>query len=197
MNTEEFLTKMPYLKIREGGKDGIIAFDCPPRNLKEAVLRLKNEFAFDSLCDIASVDMGEGKTPRFGCVYHFYSTSALAYLRLASFCESAEKPALSSIADLFGNADWFEREAYDMMGIDFEGHPDLRRILMWEGYEWHPLRKDFPLAGREASLPETYEDAVGDDPMFVRPAPMEGGPFHSSAGAKFTACREPRSREQK
>ena len=84
-----------------------------------------------------------------------------------------------------------------MMGIVFEGHPDLRRILMWDKYEWHPLRKDFPLAGRESTLPDTYEDAVGDDPMFVKPAPMEGGPFHSEPGAKFAACKEPRSREQK
>ena len=188
---------MPYLKIREGGKDGILAFDCPPQNLKDAVLCLKNDFGFDSLCDIASVDLGAGKTPRFGCVYHFYSILDRAYLRLASFCESADEPKLESISGIFGNANWLEREAYDMMGISFENHPDLRRILMWDGYPWHPLRKDFPLAGREAPLPETYEDAVGDDPMFVRPAPMEGGPFHSNAGANFAACKEPRSREQK
>lgn len=197
MNADEILTKMPFLKVREGGRDGIAAFDCPPQNLKEAVSVLKSDFLFDSLCDIASVDMGENSPRRFGCVYHFYSMKGKSYLRLASFAESAETPKLQSISDIFANANWFEREAFDMMGIVFEGHPDLRRILMWDKYEWHPLRKDFPLAGRESTLPDTYEDAVGDDPMFVKPAPMEGGPFHSEPGAKFAACKEPRSREQK
>ena len=117
------------------------------------------------------------------------------YLRLASFAESAENPKLQSISDIFANANWFEREAFDMMGIVFEGHPDLRRILMWENYPWHPLRKDFPLAGREAPLPPLFDGQTDSDAAII-PAPEEGGPFHSpSAGVSTAAEKEPRSAE--
>ena len=192
MNIEEFLSKAPFLSPREGGKDSIAAFNCPPADLLKAVEAAK-ACGFDMLCDIASIDMGVGAAPRFGCVYHFYSTAEKSYLRIAAMCESASAPELPSLTPFFGNADWFEREAFDMMGIKFAGHPDLRRILMWDAYPWHPLCKDFPLAGKDAPTPEFYEDSVGDDPMNVGPAPMEGGPFHSPAGAEFSAGNEPRS----
>ena len=76
-------------------------------------------------------------------------------------------------------------EVFDMMGIDFIGHPDLRRILMWEGYPYHPLRKDFPLAGKSSDMP---------DVAFTDPVPLEGGPFVTSPGNKDSADREPRVR---
>ena len=72
-----------------------------------------------------------------------------------------------------------------MMGVRFRGHPDLRRILMWEGYPYFPLRKDFPLAGKPTDVPEV---------AFTRPAPLEGGPFVTMAGGKDTIAREPRGR---
>jgi NADH-quinone oxidoreductase subunit C len=71
------------------------------------------------------------------------------------------------------------------MGIRFRWHPDLRRIIMWEGYPYHPLRKDFPLAGKPTELP---------DIAFTRPAPLEGGPFVTAPGGKDTIEREPRAR---
>ena len=75
---------------------------------------------------------------------------------------------VSSVVDLWPTANWHEREAYDMVGINFSGHPDLRRILMWEGYPFYPLRKDFPLAGKASEMP---------DVAFSEPVPLEGGPF--------------------
>ena len=72
-----------------------------------------------------------------------------------------------------------------MMGIRFAGHPDLRRILMWEGYPYFPLRKDFPLAGKSSEMP---------DVAFSDPAPLEGGPFVTVAGGEDSTAREPRVR---
>jgi NADH-quinone oxidoreductase subunit C len=74
---------------------------------------------------------------------------------------------------------------YDMLGIRFRGHPELRRILMWEGYPYFPLRKDFPLAGRSSEVPGL---------AFTRPAPLEGGPFVTAPGGRDTVAREPRVR---
>ena len=195
MDSEKIISELPFLKPRKS-IDSIAAFDCPPENLVKAAKTLRDSFDCNSLQDIAAIDMGVDSNPRFGAVYHFYSHSRKGYVRLVAMCKSSAKPVLPTLSNVFNNANWFEREAFDMMGIVFDGHRDLRRILMWDAYCWNPLRKDFPLAGREAPLPDTYEDAVGDDPMFVVPAPMEGGPFASKAGAKFTACKEPRSREK-
>ena len=92
---------------------------------------------------------------------------------------------MPSVTDLWPGADWHEREVYDMMGIPFSGHPNLKRILMWEGYPFFPLRKDFPLAGRPSEMP---------DVAFTGVAPLEGGPFVTCAGGEDTVRREPRSR---
>jgi len=105
---------------------------------------------------------------------------------------SEDDPSVDSLVPVFQGADWHEREIFDMMGIGFTGHPDLRRILMWEGYPYFPLRKDFPLEGKTSDRP-------GE--AFSRPAPLEGGPFVASPivhapvrGDSVTTLREPRAK---
>jgi len=143
----------------------------------------KKELRFDYLVDISSVD-NYGDDPRFAVVYELYGYGHRCHLRLKTDV-SEEKSELPSVTSVWKTADWHEREIYDMMGIRFRGHPDLRRILMWEGYPYFPLRKDFPLAGKSSELPEV---------AFTRPAPLEGGPFVTIAGGKDAIEREPRVR---
>lgn len=193
MNTEKLLSELPFLKTRKSA-DGIDAFDCPPQHLERTAKTLHDRFEFQSLNDIAAIDMGEDAgDARFGAVYHFFSHSKKVYVRLVCMCESAAEPKLPSLCPVYKGADWHEREAFDMMGIVFEGHPSLRRILMWDGYPWHPLRKDFPLAGRDAPLPPSFDGE--ETTVRVMAASEEGGPFHSPSdgSAQFSTEKEPRS----
>jgi len=154
-----------------------------PQKIDEICRAAKTEFNFDYLVDITSID-NYGEDPRFSVVYHLYGYGHLCYLRL-KLNLSEEIGQLPSVTSVWKTADWHEREIYDMMGIRFTGHPDLRRILMWEGYPHHPLLKDFPLAGRPSTIPEV---------AFTEPAPMAGGPFVTVAGGKDAGSREPRVR---
>jgi NADH-quinone oxidoreductase subunit C len=97
---------------------------------------------FDFLSDITSVDLFTQK-PRFEVLYHLFSTSLKHRLRIKIKVEDGEK--VPTATTIWAAANWHEREIYDLMGIEFEGHPDLRRILMREEWIGHPLRKDFPL----------------------------------------------------
>ena len=111
----------------------------------------KKQLGFDFLVDITSVD-NYGEDPRWTVVYHLRSVTNNVELRLKTDV-SEEKSELPSVLPVWRTANWHEREIYDMMGIRFTGHPDLRRILMWEGYPYFPLRKDFPLAGTTVGMP--------------------------------------------
>lgn len=144
----------------------------------------KRELGFDYLVDLSGVD-NYGDDPRFAVVYELYGYSHRCHLRLTTQI-SEEASELPTVTGVWKTADWHEREAYDMLGIRFTGHPDLRRILMWEGYPYFPLRKDFPLAGKPTEVP---------DVAFTKPAPLEGGPFVTVAGGKDSIAREPRVRE--
>ena len=143
----------------------------------------KQELGFDYLVDITSLDH-YGDDPRFAVVYHLYGYGHHCYLRL-KLEVSEEKGELPTVTGVWRTANWHEREIYDMMGLRFRGHPDLRRILMWEGYPHHPLRKDFPLAGKPTDVAEV---------AFTQAAPLVGGPFVTVAGGKDTIAREPRGR---
>jgi NADH-quinone oxidoreductase subunit C len=143
----------------------------------------KKDLGFDYLVDITSMD-NYGEDPRWTLVYHLYSYTHRCHLRLKTNV-SEEKSELPTVSKVWRTADWHEREIYDMMGIRFRCHPDLRRILMWEGYPYFPLRKDFPLSGKPSELP---------DVAFSKSAPLEGGPFVTVAGGKDRIAREPRVR---
>lgn len=114
-------------------------------------LKYDSELRYDLLSDLCGIDM---YTPvkRFGVVYNLFSLKNKHRLRLKTFTEE-DDPKVPTVTAVWQTANWHERETYDMFGIIFEGHPDLRRIYMPDEFEHHPLRKDFPLMGIPGSLP--------------------------------------------
>jgi NADH-quinone oxidoreductase subunit C len=151
--------------------------------LKAVLAHCHGELGFDYLIDISSLDH-EGQEPRFEMVYELYSLRDGVHLRVRSRV-SEDDLEVPTVVDLWPTANWHEREVYDMMGIRFSDHPDLRRILMWEGYPFYPLRKEFPLAGKPSEMPEV---------AFTGVAPLEGGPFVTEPSTAGNIRREPRSR---
>jgi NADH-quinone oxidoreductase subunit C len=143
----------------------------------------KTKLGFNYLVDISSID-NYGEDPRWTVVYDLRNLTNNAELRLKTDV-SEEKSELPSVLSVWATANWHEREIYDMMGIRFRGHPDLRRILMWEGYPYFPLRKDFPLAGKPTNVPEVALTEI---------APLEGGPFVTLPSSADAVSREPRVR---
>ena len=174
MDAAAFTTRFPSAKDL-AGKD-MPTFRVAGSDLLAAVRALRDEQGFDLLADLCGVEWKDRPT-RFGVVLHLLSTAHKEYVRLHVDAVNDRVPSVSS---LHPGANWHEREAYDMFGIVFEGHPDPRRILMWEAYPYHPLRKDFPLAGIEVELPAA--DVAEVTGKKVVPAPMMGGPFVSHGG---------------
>ncbi len=161
---------------------GETTWQADPAVFKELMRQLKNEDGFDYLIDVTTVD-NYGGEPRFAAVYELYSYGHGLHLRVKTWTDE-ETATVPTVSDIWATANWHEREAYDMMGVKFDGHPDLRRILMWEGYPYFPLRKEFPLEGKPTEMP---------DIAFTKPAPLEGGPFVT---APTTAdSRKPRAKQ--
>ena len=131
---------------------GELTVVVPKEKIVDVCTFLKNDgdTKFDLLADLCGIDM---YTPlkRFGVVYNLYSLSHRHRVRLKTFVEE-EHPHLATVTGVWKTANWHERETYDMMGIVFDGHPDLRRIYLPDEFEHHPLRKDFPLMGIPGSL---------------------------------------------
>ena len=125
---------------------------------------LKDAEDFRYCVDVTAVDW-KTRQPRFDVVYHFYSFSKNDRIRIK--CGVGEGEEVPSIAAVYLAANWCERETYDMFGIRFAGHPDLRRILTWDGFHGHPLRKDFPVEGIDtgaAIYPEEWPEGGGPSP---------------------------------
>ena len=150
-------------------------------SLHEVLAKCRNDLGYEMILDISSIDHF-GEDPRFEMVYEIATLDDSKHLRVKA--KVGEDETVPSVIDLWVGADWHEREVWDMMGISFSGHPNLKRILMWEGYPYFPLRKDFPLAGRPTDMP---------DVAFTGVAPLEGGPFVTSGGSEDVAKREPRA----
>ncbi len=141
------------------------------------VMRLLRDAAgcrFEQLIDLCGVDYstyGDGRWegPRFAVVVHLLSVSLNQRLRVRVFCTDDEFPVIRSVTDLWSGADWFEREAFDLYGIVFEGHADLRRILTDYGFIGHPFRKDFPLTGHVEMRYDAERQRVIYEPVTIEP----------------------------
>ena len=118
------------------------------KGIRDVAKFLRDDAAmgFDFLMDVTAVDYPQDEA-RFEVVYHFYSLKHNHRVRIKARV-SEEYPTIDSLTDLWPAADWYEREVWDMFGVKFNGHPNLKRILMYEGFEGHPLRKDYPVNQR-------------------------------------------------
>jgi len=176
-----------------------LTFEVPADQLVQACRALRDdpELQFEQLIDLAGVDyldygrvewntetatssgfsrgrsgsgpVAGGDAKRFAVAYHLLSVTHNRRLRLRAWCEAGEPPLLDSVVEIWKSADWFEREAFDLFGILFRGHPDLRRILTDYGFVGHPFRKDFPLVG---NVEVRYDEAKGRvvyEPVTIEP----------------------------
>lgn len=142
-------------------------------------LRDTQGLVFDTLIDVSGVDYSAYKDgvwdgPRFAVVAHLLSVVKNHRVRVRAFCPDDELPLIASLVDVWPVANWYEREAFDLYGIVFEGHPDLRRILTDYGFIGHPFRKDFPLSGNvemryDPELRRVIYQPVSIDPREVTP----------------------------
>lgn len=184
--------KFPAATLRPSGDHP--ALNLPVAETVTALKYLRDEFAYDFLVDVTAIDNGAEASPRFTVVWHVYSTTGHGYVRIAADCASDENPVAPTVSHIWPTANWHERETYDLLGVKFENHPDLRRILMWDGYPYHPLRKDFPLAGIQTPLPDL--EVADLTKASVKPAPMMGGPFVASPGEINLTDAEPRAKDE-
>ncbi|HRH82467.1 MAG TPA: NADH-quinone oxidoreductase subunit C [Thiobacillaceae bacterium] len=142
-------------------------------------LRDESGLAFDTLIDLSGVDYsaykdGTREGGRFAVVAHLQSVAKNHRVRVRAFCDDDELPLVASVVDVWAVANWYEREAFDLYGIVFDGHPDLRRILTDYGFIGHPFRKDFPLSGNvemryDPELKRVLYQPVSIDPREVTP----------------------------
>jgi NADH-quinone oxidoreductase subunit C len=156
---EALLQKFPEAVVEVSSQfgDDILIFH------KESLLEImdflvKKPYEFTMLLDLTCVDY-LGKIPRYQMVYHVFSLSHNLRLRFKAAVGEKDM-TIDSLAGVWKNANWLEREVYDMFGIRFNGHPDMRRLFMYEGFEGHPLRKDYPLRKRQpcVQLRQTDDD---------------------------------------
>lgn len=127
---------------------GEITITVPRESIADVCRFLKTKHDFDLLADLCGADRGPEEDPRFEVNYHLFSTTHHNRLRLKVLL-SEDEPNVETVTGIWKTADWHERETYDLVGVIFEGHPDLRRILLPSDFDGHALRKDYPLRGYE------------------------------------------------
>ena len=155
---------------------GEVTAVVPHDRLLETMRRLRDAAAFryELLIDVCGVDYSSYGNqprdgPRFAAVYHLLSLANNARLRVRCFAPDDDFPVLPSVIDLWPSANWFEREAFDLYGIVFAGHPDLRRLLTDYGFVGHPFRKDFPISGHVEMRYDPEQGRVIYQPVTIEP----------------------------
>ena len=143
----------------------------------DALKRLRDAAGFEQMIDLCGVDYstygnGAWKGRRFAAVYHLLSVTHNARLRVRIFAEDDDFPALESVTEIWACANWYEREAFDLYGMVFIGHPDLRRILTDYGFVGNPFRKDFPLSGHVEMRYDPEQRRVVYQPVSIEPREM-------------------------
>ena len=161
--------------------DVVVALDEATLRLKAAdyaevarLLRDDPRLAFAELIDLCGVDYasyGEGawEGPRYAVVLHLLSIAHNCRLRVRVFCPDDDFPLVASVTEVWSCANWYEREAFDLYGIVFEGHPDLRRLLTDYGFVGHPFRKDFPVSGYVEMRYDPEQKRVIYQPVSIEP----------------------------
>jgi NADH-quinone oxidoreductase subunit C len=155
---------------------GEVTLTLAPASLLAAagLLRDQPELRFAQLTDLCGVDYSEfgngaWKGPRYAVVYHLLSLAHSRRLRVKVFCQDDDPPQVESVTGIWPSANWYEREAFDLFGIVFVGHPDLRRILTDYGFVGHPFRKDFPLSGHVEMRYDPDQGRVIYQPVSIEP----------------------------
>ena len=153
-----------------------ITMEVPAQEIHAVMhaLREHHDLGFEQLIDLCGMDYrdyGDGvwEGHRFAVVYHLLSLHHNVRLRVRAFCVDDDFPILASVCDIWPSANWYEREAFDLFGIVFEGHPDLRRILTDYGFVGHPFRKDFPLSGQVEMRYDPEQRRVIYQPVSIEP----------------------------
>jgi NADH-quinone oxidoreductase subunit C len=142
---------------------GEVTLVVSPLQINAALQALRGEYQYNFLIDVTAVDYWPAEEPRFHVIYHILDTSLNLVLRLRSPL-NGNSPTIPTAEKIWPNANWYEREVWDMFGIRFEGHSDMRRIIMpyeWEGY---PLRKDYPLGYEEVQFTFNKEEIMAKKP---------------------------------
>jgi len=155
---------------------GELTLELPAAEYRATMQTLRDdpELRFDELIDLCGVDYSTyGDRPwereRFAAVVHLLSVHHNWRLRVRCFCPEASFPLLPSVIELWPNVNWYEREAFDLFGIVFEGHPDLRRILTDYGFVGNPFRKDFPMSGHVEMRYDPEQKRVIYQPVTIEP----------------------------
>jgi NADH-quinone oxidoreductase subunit C len=190
---------LPGLLLRVASLPDELCYEVQPTDLKQVCLTLRDDpgLKFEMLIDLAGIDYldyassewktnsatgsgfsrGVSRNPtraphegaRFAVAYHLLSVTNNHRIRIRARCEDAEDPIIDTVVDVWAGANWFEREAFDLFGILFTGHPDLRRILTDYGFIGHPFRKDFPLIGNVEVRYDVEKQRVVYEPVSIEP----------------------------